>query len=205
MASVPSVKGSVFAAVVEDVNKMIAEERVSQSDLERWLLPEDLDLLNKLISVAMWYDVRAYERMNIMLRDVEGGGSNEYLRECGRQTARRLLEGGMYGQLEYLHRTQLSTAQAPDKRFAAFGRDLRRLSTLSASILNFSTWSVEVDPEAELQYLIRVSGAEAYPETLCWRSDGFINEMATQHGEPDLWKWRRERPDVIEFWMVRGV
>jgi hypothetical protein len=143
--------------------------------------------------------------MNELLRDTEGGGSNEYLRERGRQTARRLLEAGLYQQLEYLHATQLKRAKDPRARFEAFGRDLRLLNTLSASILNFSKWESKPDPERQDRYVIEVSEARDFPEVLCWRSDGFVNEMATEHGEPDLWRWERAAPALVVFRMVRSL
>jgi hypothetical protein len=95
---------------------------------------------------SRWYDIRSDTRMGELLRELEGGGSNEYLRTLGRQTARRLLEGGLSSQLEYLHRTEVSRAPEGPARVAAFGRDLRLLTSMSASILNFSRWTSKPDP-----------------------------------------------------------
>ncbi len=195
----------MFAGVIEDVCRLVARGGLSVDELTRWLKPKDVDLLEAEILVSEWYDIAIYTRMNELLRDVEGGGSNEYLRQRGRLTAKRLLESGLYQQLEYLHRTELSKAKQPRARFEAFGRDLRLLTTLSASILNFSRWTSRPDPEQDNRYLIEVSEARDFPEVLCWRSDGLINEMATQHGEPDLWRWERTANDLIVFRMVRPV
>jgi hypothetical protein len=205
MASMPSIKGSVFGSVVEDVNKLLGGGALTQQEATRWLQPEDLALLDANILVSAWYDIRSYTRMNELLRDVEGTGSNEYLRQCGRKTARRLLEAGLYAQLEYLHRTELQSASTGEARFGGFGRDLRKLTTISASILNFSHWSAKIDPERSDRYRIEVTDAQHFPEVLCWRSDGFVNEMATQHGEPDLWGWERPSPEVVHFHMVRSL
>ncbi len=142
--------------------------------------------------------------MNELLRDVEGAGDNEYLRESGRKMGRRLLEAGFYAQLEYLKRTELRSAAA-GARFEAFGRDLRKLNTLSASILNFSTWAAQPDPQRKDRYWLDVTDARHFPEVLCWRSDGFVNEMAKEHGERDLWSWRRISPELVRFSMLRGV
>jgi predicted hydrocarbon binding protein len=203
MAAVASIKGSVFSTLVEDVAKLVASGDLSRDEALRWLEPGDLELLGQEISIASWYDVRAYDRMNRLLRDVIAHGSNEFLREKGRETARRLLEGGLYSQLEYLQHTEVAKAAEPRERFAAFGRDLRRLTTLSASILNFSRWTSRPDPERELYYVIDVAEAKEFPETLCWRSDGFVNGMATEHGASDLWRWERTAPDKILFSMTR--
>ncbi len=205
MATMPSIKGSVFAGIVEAVNKLLAGDALTREEAARWLREEDFALLDQEITVASWYDIRSYDRMNRLLRDVEGGGSNEYLREGGRATARRLLEMGLYSQLEYLQRARVVSARGREERFQAFARDLARLNTLSQSILNFSQWKSRPDPDRDHRYLIEVSEADAVPETLAWRSDGFVNEMANQHGADDLWTWRRERPDLIVFRMTREI
>jgi hypothetical protein len=205
MSETPSIKGSVFAGVVEGVQKMLSEGEIGRADLSRWLYPSDIELLDQNISISSWYDIQSYQRMGSMLRDVVGGGSNEYLRAQGRETARRLLEAGLYSQLEYLHNTQVRNADSAEARFAAFGRDLRRLTTLSASILNFSCWTARPDPSHPKRYSIEISAARHFPEVLCWRSDGFVNEMATQHGDPDLWSWDRPSADLVVFRMKRSL
>jgi hypothetical protein len=205
MPSQPSIKGSVFAGVVEDVCKLVRRGGISVDELTRWLKPGDVDLLEQEIRLSEWYDVTIYTRMNELLRDVEGGGSNEYLRQRGGLTARRLLDSGLYQQLEYLQRTELARAKEERARFEAFGRDLRLLTTLSGSILSFSRWTSKPDPDEAGRYVIEVSEATDVPEVLCWRSDGLINEMATQHGEPDLWRWGRVTNDLVVFRMVRPV
>ena len=205
MPSVPSVKGSVFASVVEDVLKSLARGSLRREQLGRWLRPEDIALLDEKIGISSWYPISAYTHMGELLRDVEGGGNNEYLRQCGRQTARRLLEAGLYSQLEYLHRAEVGKTSGDRARFEAFGRDLRLLTTISASILSFSHWAMKPDPDHDRQYLIEVSEAKDVPEVLCWRSDVFINEMATEHGEADLWKWWRPRQDLVLFRMTRKL
>src|SRR5262245_61122908 len=205
MSGQPSVKGTVFANVVEDVKKLMANGAVKKVELARWLREEDIQLLGQNIGAATWYDIRSYTRMNELLRDVEGKGSNDYLRERGRETARRLVAAGFYAQMEFLSRTDVVRTTGDRARFEAFGRDLRKLTTLSASILNFSRWTPKPDPDHEGRYRIDVSEARDFPEVLAWRSDGFVNEMAAQHGGADLWGWARVSPDLIIFRMLRSV
>lgn len=203
MAGQPSIKGSVFANVVEDVKKLLANGDVKKAELARWLREEDILLLGQTIGTASWYDIRCYTRMNELLRDVEGDGSNDFLRERGRETARRLLEAGFYAQMEFLSRTEVGRTTGGRARFEAFGRDLRKLTTLSGSILNFSRWTSKPDPDRADRYVIDVSEARDVSEVLAWRSDGFVNEMAKRHGEGDLWSWERVSPDRIVFRMSR--
>jgi hypothetical protein len=199
----PSIKGSVFANVVEDVKKLMANGVVKKAELARWLREDDILLLGQTIGTASWYDIRCYTRMNELLRDVEGHGSNDYLRERGRETARRLVEAGFYAQMEFLSRTEVGRATGARARFEAFGRDLRKLCTLSSSILNFSRWIPKPEPGREGFYRIEVSEAKDFPEVLAWRSDGFVNEMAAKHGSGDLWSWERVSHHLIVFRMLR--
>jgi hypothetical protein len=205
MTPVPSIKGSVFAGVVESVNKLVDAGEVARAELPRWLESGDLALLGASLSISSWYDVRSYDRMNRLLLEVAGGGSPEYLRELGRQTARRLLDAGLYAQMEYLNRTRVAAERDPRARYEAFGRDLRLLTSLSAGILNFTRWTSRPDPEHGDRYRIDVADAADMPESLCWRSDGFINGMASIHAGRDLWTWTRPSRDRVEFHMVRAV
>jgi hypothetical protein len=205
MAVPPSIKGRVFGVAVEDVNKLLASAELSRDDLARWLRPEDVELLGAVIAQGDWYDIQSYARILALLRDVEGYGSNDYLRGRGKQTADRLIEAGLYSQMEYLSRTQVERENDPEKRSAAFGRDLKLLTTLSASILNFSHWSSRVDPEQKERWLVEVSGAQDFPDALGFSSEGFMNGMARRHHATDLWKWKRLRPDVVIFKMVRPI
>jgi hypothetical protein len=204
-AVVPSVKGSVFVTTIEDVGKLISSGELSRAEAERWLAPEDLRLLDEQIFLSHWYDVRSYVRLNELLRDVIGNGSNEFLRERGRETARRLLEAGLYAQLQYLNRAGVAQQTDAVARFEAFGRDLRLLSTLSGSIFNFTRWTPGPDPEHAGRYRIEVSEARDFPDVICWRTDGFVNEMASRHGEADLWTWDRPTPDRVVFRMRRAI
>ena len=198
----PSIKGSIFASVVEDVNKVVASGDVRKDEVARWLGAAEIALLDAKILVSNWYDIRSYDRMNTLLRDVVGNGEDEYLRERGRETARKLGAAGIYAQMEYLNRTEVSRATGA-ARIEAFGRDLRKLTTISASILNFSVWTPKPDPEHADRYLIEVTDARDFPDTLAWRSDGFVNGMSAKHSPGDLWRWERPSPDRVVFRMVR--
>src|SRR5262245_35990992 len=206
MPIVPSIKGSVFTGLVEDIHKLLAAKKVKDSELNRWLKPKDLEYLAaKAIQPHEWYDIRSYDRMSLLLRDVEGGGKNEYLRKRGARNAKRLLDAGLYGQLEYCHRASFANESDPGARFEAFGRDLARLVTISASILNFGRSLHKPDTEHKWRWIIENAQAREYPETLVWASDGFTNEMARSHNTPDLWVWERPEPDRIVWRMTRAL
>jgi hypothetical protein len=201
-----AIKGSAFSKVVEDVAKLLARQALSRAEAARWLAAEDFGLLEQGVLISSWYDIRSYERMSKLLLAVEGQGNPEYLRQRGRQTAQRLLDQGLYAQLAYLKRTEMSQVESPAARFEAFGRDLRLLTTLSSSMFNFSKWGVKADPDHEGRYRIEVTEARDFPEVLCWTSEGFVNQMGAQHRrKADLWTWERPRLDRIVFRMTREV
>ena len=205
MSTTPSIKGTAFTKVVEDVAKLLATQALTRAEAERWMQPDDFALLERGVQAARWYDIRVYERMSKLLLDVEGHGDTSYLRERGRQTAKRLLQAGVYAQLEYLQRTEASRERDPAQRFEALGRDLRLLNTLSASILNFSKWNHVKEEQHARRYRIEVSEAAAFPEVLCWTTDGFVNGMA-EHGTGSLlWRWERPKRDLVVLRMTNDI
>ena len=205
MPIVPSIKGSVFVRAVEDISKLVSAGSLSRGELERRLPPTDVLLLNQPVIPSSWYDVQAYGRLLELLRDVEGEGRKEYLRERGARSAELLLQAGLYQQMEYLNRTQVAQQKDARARFLAFGRDLRLLTTIHGSILNFGRQLVKDDPQHTDRYVLEYVEVAPYPEALCWTTDGFVNRMATQHGEPDLWSWERRVPDLILYRMTRSI
>jgi len=203
VATIPSVKGSVFIAIVEDVQKLLAAKQVKLEELTRWLEPKDIALLDTLIHAHEWYDVRIYARLAELLRDVEGGGRNEYLQKRGERTAKRLLDAGLYSQLAYLRTATFGRRSAPKERYEALGRDLARTTTLSAAILNFGQWQAKPDPKNPKRWIMEVTGARDYPDSLAWASCGFSNQLSRVQNQPDLWAWERPEPDRIVFRMTR--
>ena len=205
MPTIPSIKGSVFSGHFDFFSKIVESGEISIEELENHLTPKDLALFDEPIEVTAWYDIRSYTRILELLRDVAGGGSNDFLVERGAASAERLLYSGLYAQFEYLKRTQMQAASTPRDRYLAFGRDLRLLITLNDSVLNFSSGGVEEDPEHAERWMLVTSDAAAYPEVLCWTTQGFNNRMAQEHGCPELWYWERPQHDLIRFRMNYAV
>ena len=154
---------------------------------------------------SSWYSVQAYGRLLELLKDVEGGGKNEYLRERGARSAELLRKAGQYQQMEYLRRTQAAQQSDARARVLAFGRDLRLITTMVGSLLNFGRLQVKDDPEQSDRYVMEYVDVAAYPEGLCWTTDGFVNRISKPRDQPDLWRWERPRPDLILFRMIRSI
>jgi hypothetical protein len=205
MSQVPSIKGSLFSHCVEKLVKLLSSGKISQEELARRLEPGDIEILQGPIHATKWYDIRVYERMMLLNRDVDGHGSNECLVRWGAMSADHLLKSGVYQQLDYARRMQLSKEGGAQARFLAFGRDLRLMASSTSSFLNFVHIEVKIDPEQDRRYMLEYSNAAAYPDVLCWTNLGFINRLAAEHGEPDLWKWERPSPDRVVYRMTRSI
>lgn len=204
MTTVPSMKGSLTNELAEDLRKLIADGTVSRGEVERRLTPADLEILDSEIVVSQWYDVWFYSRCAELLRDVLGGGRDEYLFQRGLDKGKKLIEAGLYQQMEYARRTQVQNEMDPAARFRAYGRDLRLFVSLSKSLLNFTSWSTTVDPQHDDRYLIRVDDASEYPDALAWATEGLIESMAASHGMESMWRHHRVG-DRIEFRMTRSL
>jgi len=204
MSDTASIKGSTLIQLIEDLNKLREDGRLTDDELERRLPEEDRQLFRLSISPSGWYPVAAHARILELCRDVLGDGSNEFLVLRGRAHGQRLMDAGLYQQMEYASRAQVLTAE-PDARFRAFGRDLKLMVTLSQSILNFSSWKSEPDPEHPLRYRIEVTDAADFPDALVYSTEGLIDSIATQIGHAGMWSWRRVAPDHIRFFMTRDV
>lgn len=205
MATIPSIKGSVFAGHAEILKKYLEKHSVDAATLESRFEPGDLELVNGTIMAANWCDIRIYTRVLEFLRDYDGNGSNQYLVNAGIRSAENLIRSGMYQQFDYLQRVQVTDKSDETERSVAFRRDLRLLITVSQSILNFAPMHLLEDPDHELRYVLEHREAEHFPEVLCWTTQGFCNRMAAEHGVVDLWFWERPSRNRVWFRMNRSV
>jgi hypothetical protein len=92
--SVPSVKGSIFTSVVDDLKAALEEGRLSAEDLDARLDAKDRALMDSVVTAVSWIPVDTYGHMLEMLALVEGSNQREaYLRDRGARAAERLLSG----------------------------------------------------------------------------------------------------------------
>ena len=98
MSEVPSIKGAVFGHCVEKLLKLVSSGKISQEELARRLEPGDIAILQGPIHATKWYNIRTYERMMLLNRDVDGDGTNECLVRWGAMSADHLLKMGVYQQ-----------------------------------------------------------------------------------------------------------
>jgi hypothetical protein len=164
--TIPSIKGTAFQSVVEDVNRLRAQQQLSREQLEVALPAVDLRVLEEKISPAAWYPIASYARLVGLLVEQEASGSLEaYLIERGVRSAKRLSEAGIYQQLD-----------ASVERMGA--RVGTIVVTLARVIYNFTKWRYEADSGGD--FTIRVEEAAEFPDVARFATQGFIQQAAAQ-------------------------
>jgi hypothetical protein len=201
----PSIKGAAFALVVEKVSRLVSSGEISRDKLARRLPSGGLEAIDRAVVLVGWYDIRLYAALMELLAEVEGNGESTYLVRHGGESAERLLQKGLYQQMEYLKHMAHGKETDPHVRYQAFGRDLRRLTSLYPLILNFGHLEVRDDPEYADRYMLETADGRAFPEVLCWSMQGFYNRMAAVHDSPDLWRLDHPGPNLVRHRMTRPV
>ena len=190
--SVPSIKGSVFASVVEDVERLVREGRVSREEIEAKIGEEASSHLDESIQPSLWYPIESYRVLSEVLMEFEGGGRMEYMFERGERSAERLLAKGLYEQLRYA-----SEKIERDTR-AKVQSTGRLIVTLAPAMFNFTKWSFHVDPETAKRFTIQVDDARDLPEVLRYSSAGFCHVVSETACRAKLSiRHERPRPDQI--------
>ncbi|MCP5056695.1 MAG: hypothetical protein GY937_08205 [bacterium] len=185
-----AIKGLAISSLVGDVRELVNVGEVSEEEIGKHLTAEDLALLGEELDPFGWYPIECYERLtNALLHLTENDGV-PWLRERGAAAAQRLLAGGLYQQLDSLRDGYDWT---PENALAR----MRLIVTLQGSLMNFSEWDVETDPDNEQRLRIVVTKAGAYPEVLRHVTDGFINGCDDAAGGGHVWESERVAPDRI--------
>jgi len=163
----PSIKGTVFQTVVDDIQALIERKAVSRDALEARLQAADLRILDGKIDGARWYPIDGYGRMLELLRDVEGRSDpRQYLLQRGMRAANRLIDLGLYRQIDRQARTPL--VQVGDA-----------MINLSRNLYNFSIWTFRSEADGRTHHL-EVSEATAFPEVSRIVVEGFIDALTTR-------------------------
>jgi hypothetical protein len=203
----PAIKGTLFSAVVADLNALVERGRISPEMLESHLETQDIAHMDEKISAASWYDIHAYHRMVELLCKVESGGRESYWFERGLRAARRLVDAGIYHQMDYLGRTMVRGEIDPTARFNAFAKDMRLLLTIHASMLNFGDWRCVVDPDHGDRYRVEIRGVAGIPDGIFVAAAGMFSGMSeVSRSESDrYWEFERINPDFVVLRMTGPV
>ena len=186
-----AIKGLAIASLVEDVRQRIRSGDLPESEIGKRLAPEDLAVLDEALDPFGWYPIACYERLTEALRAWTPGADEAWLRERGAAAARRLLERGLYQQLDALR--QGRRAWTPETYLSR----VRLIATLHGSLLSFSKWSVERDPDHERRVRIVIAEAGDFPEVLRHVTEGFMNACVDAAGGAHGWRSERIARDRI--------
>lgn len=173
----PAIKGSAFQSVVEDVQRLLQDGRLSREELEFRLEPADLPFLEDKVLPPFWYPIETYRRLSELLMELEGGGRPEYIVRRGARAAERLFTLGIYQQLrrgEKIAEEMRSSGSAWSQQDGAI------MATLAGAIFNFTSWRFVADPEQRGAHRIEVSDAAALPEVARFAAQGFIEYVSTR-------------------------
>jgi len=175
--AVPSIKGSAFQSVVQDLTRLIQVGKIAREAVEARLEAEDLLLLDDKVLPGLWYSLGSYRRMSELLWEVEGKRAPAYLMARGARSAERLFEAGLYQQMQ---RGEELGAAKRERGEAWSEFDGNLMTSLAGSIFNVSRWRYRRHPEDVNVNRIEVTGARDLPEVARWAAQGFIEYMASR-------------------------
>jgi len=186
VARVPSVKGSLFFIAQINLLGLIEEGKISREEIEVRLTPEQLELVDAKVQVALWYTVDAFNAILKITSEVGDRASPEALVATGRLSAEQLAQSGLYPQL----------AEGAGGSGKGVGR---RLVTLASAFYNFMHWEF-IEGEDPFHYTVDVTDAADWCEELRYISEGFI-EVASARGlgGPVCVTSERPTPDHVIF------
>jgi hypothetical protein len=203
----PAIKGTLFAAVVEDLKQLSDSGAVSHAMLEAELSVDDLALLDEKVNASGWYCIHAYHRMVGLLCRVEGGGLDDYWHQRGMRAADRLVDAGIYQQMDYLGRTLAASEKDPDARFRALAKDMRLLLSIHSSVLNFGDWKNVVDPDHGDRYRVEIRNVAGIPDGIFRAATGTFERLSKLTNSPKThsWEFARLAPDFVVIRMTSAA
>src|SRR5262245_34110825 len=185
----PSVKGSILGVALAQRFELVERGKVDLREVAETLGRDWFEVARaNRVAPSAWYPVDFYDRVLVLMMNRAGDGRSEYLVELGRQAAAALASQGIYKQLER------KAGDEADERF------VRQLLTLARALYSFTTWELETFEPDEGWFVIKISDAARYPESLRWRNCGFLEAM-TAHavGRAVTLTSERQPADTIRF------
>ena len=192
--SVPSIKGTAYNSVHEDLHHMIDDGRVTRDELEATLSKAELEGFDSKVLASKWYPISTYRKLLALVAAKEGKGRVEdYLQDRGWRAAERLKEAGIY--------RQLGSEEGNGKSWGARVADL--VAKISGLHYNFTRWSVD-EPENPATFHVVVDDARDFADECRFTAQGFVAFAATMiAGAPVKISSTRPTPDRIIYTIRR--
>lgn len=161
--SEPSIKGSAFLGVVEDLRRLRDEGAVDAAELDARLAAEERAILDEEVTPGFWYPMATYDRMLQLLVEKEGDRNPAaYLHARGEKAMKRMMDMGLYAQFESLEK--------------GWSRLVGRVMvTISSVVYNFMRWEIH---HAEGEQSVTGEGGEQF--TIVIHDDGLLSDNARQ-------------------------
>jgi hypothetical protein len=182
---VPSIKGSIFDGLLQDVRRAVAERGADLDELRESLDAKDRDLLDGNVTSLQWVPVRVYAAILDWLTLVEGGADPKgYLRQRGARACDRLLEG--------IYKAYKVEPGGWGPRTGDIMMGMGKL------LYNFTSWSFR-EVGAGVWEIVCSEAAE-FPDCAIETAHGFIERYAeTASGQRMLVTSERKKRDLALF------
>jgi hypothetical protein len=193
--AIPSIKGTAYNSVHDDLHRMIDEGLVTGEELEAQLSRAELEQFESKVLASMWYPIDTYRKLlRLVAQHDSKGPVEEYLVERGWRAAERLAQAGIY--------RQLGADGASGKSWGARVSNL--VSKISGLLYNFTRWSVD-EPENAMVLHVVVDDAKAFVDECRYTAQGFVAYAATlMAGGPVKVTSARPTPNQIVYTVRRA-
>ena len=198
MGAAPSIKGVLLTKLTDDVRALLERREADRDQLEVRLSAGTLELLEGKVEIGRWYPIEQYTELTELIWAEEGGRRVEYLHQRGEDAMKRLMEAGLYQQIEYLRRREGGFRTSPSRNEVL--RSCRLVGSIMGALLNFTTQTWDWDPEKPEIMLHQVREATHYPEVLRLVQEGTLTFLV-RLARPDApaVTSQRSAPDHIVF------
>ncbi len=202
----PQTKGLLLVSIIADLARFVEEGRLSREDLEADLTADALKLFDDGVSPISWYEGDIYPQLAQILIKVDGLGPGDmkYLRQRGEGAGRRLMESGLYQQLDFMQRRVSEAAAGPVDR-KLFEQGLRMITSMTAALMNGGIWEIEQDPEYDDRVQVVVSDIAGMSEESAQATCGILSGIAMYGGAGFSYRYERLAPDRLVYRMDRDI
>lgn len=181
---IPSVKGVMLLPSVVVVRRLRDRGAIPEARLEK-LSSATRELLDERIEIAQWYPMDVFSELLEVDWEICGNRDPEYMRRSGERNAEAMTQAKRYQQLDYLER-----ADRPESSTDIL-RQMRLTSSITLSYFNFTETTVQMHPDGPHVLQIIYTNTDAFPESLRYSTEGFMNRLNRVRRSSK--KWTSER------------